>query len=457
MPSESGNPRLDSWKEIAAYLRRHERTVQRWRRDRGLPVHQLPRGRRGGVYAFPEELDAWLRAGGAEQLANGTANGPAELPATPQAPAAGHQVQGPGRQAAIAVTVAVVLVAAVITTLRLLSKTPEVPARFSFSGSSLVAYAADGRVLWTHTEPGTLVSLNEEQRPERDQVVVRDLDGDGAQEILVALSRTGAGAGRLFSSEFLRFSTSGKVLERFSPQDTLQFGSRRFGPPWDLRVMLVTEEEGRSYVWLAFSHNTWWPSLLLKRDAQGREVGRFVSAGWILSLAAVNDDAGSRILAGGISNQWASAFLAVLPAGNPSGQSPAPPDSPYLCAGCPRAEPLHYFLLPPSEIAPATDQPYNKVRSIIPSAEGIVYVYTAESTAEGGAGLATAVFEFDLGFRLRGARRSDYYWAVHDRLYRGGRLDHSSERCPEREVAPPVQEWRGGEWVALRPARDASS
>jgi DNA-binding transcriptional regulator YiaG len=34
--------RLDSWKEIAAYLKRGARTVQRWEREERLPVHRLP-------------------------------------------------------------------------------------------------------------------------------------------------------------------------------------------------------------------------------------------------------------------------------------------------------------------------------------------------------------------------------------------------------------------------------
>jgi len=32
--------RLDSWKEIAAYLDRSERTVRRWESSEGLPVHR---------------------------------------------------------------------------------------------------------------------------------------------------------------------------------------------------------------------------------------------------------------------------------------------------------------------------------------------------------------------------------------------------------------------------------
>jgi tetratricopeptide (TPR) repeat protein len=51
---------LVSWKEIAAFLNRAERTVKRWERDRGLPVHRVPGGERGGVFAYPEELEAWL-------------------------------------------------------------------------------------------------------------------------------------------------------------------------------------------------------------------------------------------------------------------------------------------------------------------------------------------------------------------------------------------------------------
>ena len=52
---------LHSWKEIAAYLNRGVRTVQRWESELGLPVHR-PRGKnRSAVLAFREELDDWLR------------------------------------------------------------------------------------------------------------------------------------------------------------------------------------------------------------------------------------------------------------------------------------------------------------------------------------------------------------------------------------------------------------
>ena len=52
---------LNSWKEVATYLGRGIRTVQRWERELGLPIRR-PRGRpRGPVIAFRRELDQWLQ------------------------------------------------------------------------------------------------------------------------------------------------------------------------------------------------------------------------------------------------------------------------------------------------------------------------------------------------------------------------------------------------------------
>lgn len=59
-PSAEG--RLDSWKEIAAYLNRSVSTVQRWERAEGLPVHRHLHSKLGTVYAHKAEIDAWWSA-----------------------------------------------------------------------------------------------------------------------------------------------------------------------------------------------------------------------------------------------------------------------------------------------------------------------------------------------------------------------------------------------------------
>jgi len=63
VPPSEGSPetRLDSWKEIATYVKRDVTTVQRWEKREGMPVHRHLHDKRGSVYAFSSELDAWLQ------------------------------------------------------------------------------------------------------------------------------------------------------------------------------------------------------------------------------------------------------------------------------------------------------------------------------------------------------------------------------------------------------------
>ena len=67
---QESKPRLDSWKEIAGFFGRDERTVKRWEKERALPVHRVPGGVRSGVFAYPAELSQWLKEPGATTTAS---------------------------------------------------------------------------------------------------------------------------------------------------------------------------------------------------------------------------------------------------------------------------------------------------------------------------------------------------------------------------------------------------
>ena len=58
--------RLDSWKEIAAYLKRDVRTLHRWESEEGLPIHRHVHKKRGTVYAYKSDSKdgGTKRAGG---------------------------------------------------------------------------------------------------------------------------------------------------------------------------------------------------------------------------------------------------------------------------------------------------------------------------------------------------------------------------------------------------------
>src|SRR5690349_6124771 len=111
-PSDNrSSDRLDSWKEIAAYLKRDVTTVQRWEKRESMPVHRHLHDKLGSVYAFRSELDAWAsrRTG---QSAN---EGPSNHPGAPTVPAAGRTAaRAPRIWVAVALTGAVIAVGAIL-------------------------------------------------------------------------------------------------------------------------------------------------------------------------------------------------------------------------------------------------------------------------------------------------------------------------------------------------------
>src|ERR1700748_1026741 len=78
--------RLDSWKEIAAYLGRDVTTVQRWEKREGMPVHRHLHDKMGSVYASRSELDSLTRSRNPHApQENGKSTASAHLPAPPPA------------------------------------------------------------------------------------------------------------------------------------------------------------------------------------------------------------------------------------------------------------------------------------------------------------------------------------------------------------------------------------
>jgi hypothetical protein len=66
---------LTSWKEIARYMGKGVRTVQRWEQDFGLPVRRPQGSNKKAVLARPRDLDAWV----ALRCASRTERAPADV------------------------------------------------------------------------------------------------------------------------------------------------------------------------------------------------------------------------------------------------------------------------------------------------------------------------------------------------------------------------------------------
>jgi hypothetical protein len=52
---------LNSWKEIADYVKQNIRTCQRWEKNLGFPVHRLEGYANSRVFATKEEIDRWMK------------------------------------------------------------------------------------------------------------------------------------------------------------------------------------------------------------------------------------------------------------------------------------------------------------------------------------------------------------------------------------------------------------
>src|SRR4051812_14467245 len=103
--------RLSGWKEIGAFFGKNERTVKRWE-SRGLPVHRLPGATKAAVFAYPEELDAWLTGSrdllAAEAIAQAQEDAEDAAPELPARVSPAPHVSMPAVLGAVALVIAVV-------------------------------------------------------------------------------------------------------------------------------------------------------------------------------------------------------------------------------------------------------------------------------------------------------------------------------------------------------------
>jgi Tol biopolymer transport system component len=153
-PAPPDGGRLDSWKEIAAYLRRDVTTVRRWEKREGLPVHRHIHDRLGTVYAFKHEVDLWWH-GRRHDLGNGGGNGRATAGDLVSDVQNGADRGSSPRQERLAWTLAAILfLIAVAATVALFVRNPPAvdPAEYRFSivppesgGFGTSAVSPDGR------------------------------------------------------------------------------------------------------------------------------------------------------------------------------------------------------------------------------------------------------------------------------------------------------------------------
>ncbi len=445
MAENAKNRRLDSWKEIATYLARDVRTVIRWEKRRGLPIHRVPGGGRNAVFAFPGEIDKWILGSSAKE-----ADGPETHGHIPEAPVHPLHVQRI-RFLSIAIPAVLLLTIAIVGVVRVrMANAFAGIAKVSWHDKKFEAIDKKGRVAWTYG----VAQVREETPPGREPGIyyAGDLMADGHTEVLVSLPypKPNSKSGELDEQQLFCFSESGKLLWQFDPEETMTFGEDAYGPPWHIRYWMLNRAEGQTRISVVVTHDIWFPSMLITLDAHGGEASRYVNSGDILSMSTMEGPNGPLMLAGGVtSGVGPNGFFAVLDGNNPSGTSPEAAGSKYVCKSCPPGKPIKYFVFPRSEINVITLSHFNQVYSIRPAQSGIE-IETSE--VDGGPVGVAGIYDFTKDFVLTRATWSDGYVEMHRKLERDGTIHHTWEQCPDRFGPRVVRVWNPEHgWTELHP------
>ena len=430
----NGSERLDSWKAIAAYLDRDERTVQRWERQLGLPVGRVPGGRGRSVFAFASEIDEWLREN--QQAATApAAPPPPEIPAAPEPIHTTPRVEKAWR---IWTAVAVLLVAAGIGWFIARASATEPPIRVEFSPSAFVGRNGDGTEQWRYAFPSGEIGAPLDERP----ATPADILGGTNPLIIAAASHWARSTdGLIRGGQLFQLSPRGSLQRTFGFDDRLTFAGATYESPWGITDFRVNDGAADRRVAVAAHHFQWWPSMVTVLDGNLRRRGTFVHAGWMERVRWLSPD---RLLIAGFSEAYDGGMVAILDTTAMNGQAPVPNESKFACTACGPDRPLRYIVMPRSEVNRVTGSRFN--RALVQLSADRAVIRTVE-VPFGEVDSADALYELTPTLDIISASFSERYWDVHRALEAEGKLDHTREQCPDRNGPRAIEVWTpAGGW-----------
>jgi hypothetical protein len=425
---------LSGWKEIASWSGRSVRSVQRWERDLGLPVHRIKTPDGQSVYARRSELDAWRASldvhetsGLTEKNGNGAEKDGGQ---TSEAGPAAASNSWMGRTLFVLAGLVIVIVAAALSRY---GRGPSVASSYLVEGESVKALDAEGRLVWSY-DVGYPIRMG-------GQVLVAsplqvDFQNDGHDELIVAIKHAVPQPGPREPDVLLCLDDTGQPCWALRPEQRFTCGSEEFAGPWQIGDVSVIDRDGRPKLWVSFVHHTWAPSFVLEVDADGSSRLLYFQPGWITTVARWDGAAGSYLVAGGVLNARQRASLVLVPVESLPASAPAEPGG-YDCAGLPAQRPERMLVLPSFD-AQVQEEPYPFVIAV----DLLKTQLKGHYATTGGAGV---VFEIDSALGLRRLARADSYWLEHRRFEEAGLLDHTRDTCPGRSVERDVQIWTPAE------------
>ena len=437
--------RLNGWKEISHHLGKSVRTVQRWERDLGLPIHRLRTNRGEIIWALRQEIDRWLST-----KDNGTHVGTAV-----------HS----RRELVLAATILFAVAGSLFVVLNIdwrVADTPSVvrpdqPSSFRIIDRQIQVYDRSKRMMWEHAFPFVLSEVAYQDTPAyagSNNVQFYDLNGDGTSEVIfVAKPRTTP------DDELFVFDSAGRVLFQRRPGRYVRFGSKENSPPFYItNLLLTTDSRGEKHLWLVSQHNTSFPSVVEKLSPDGKVRGEYWSSGHITELAVAFQNARRVILVAAMYNHERRTSLSVLDYDNPTGVTPSI-DPLYRCPDCPPEAPLLFYVFPQPELARVLEnRPRIDTLRVTPHGETVLAVESAGMYLSGDVfpSAGSVFYFFNSRFELKNVEASDSYRLLHRKLELSGSLKHPYDARHDTPLSS-VLLWDGKKFSFVTPLKTAAA
>jgi hypothetical protein len=476
-PATNGRPaQLSGWKEIAAYLGRSVRTVQRWEKDFGLPVRRFGLSRPESVFALPREIEAWLLTAQGASARSGAgapepAGGPVETPASSISSAGRRRDPLFGRTSLGRMGAAALLTAGLMAAVWVLwtyglpsrqasqpatSSPAAAPAEWQVDLDTLVVSDVRGNVLWKHQFPREMhrdTYKDSAWTPLSGLGGIADVDGDGRREVWFVAKPAGGPA----DTALYLFEHDGRVRWTHKPTVSVRFGDEMFGPSWIVQKAFVTADpaggNGRA-IWVVLYDSALFPSSIRRLDPRtGSPLSEYWTNGSIVTAALDGSTSPPRLLVGACYNETRAGSLSILDALNPNGSAPAATGK-YRCTSCPPGEPMAFLVFPKPARFGKSDAS-GPVDTLTPQADGTLGVRVRYAWSDTDT-FAVGVIRLDSSLTPISADTADDYLKVYNALAARGDAPAGAPATvdPDREFFP-ILRWdsASGRFVRVFPKR----
>jgi hypothetical protein len=459
--SHSDEYRLDSWKEIAVFLKCNIRTCQRWEKKLQLPVYRIDnKSDRSKVFAYKTELDRWLKSR--------TETNPPQLQRY--------------RHSRMFWYISIGLIVFLIifygkfwikpkkTSKILLDKYEANPVQFVLKGSHVVFLNEFGGFLWEKNinNPGNLFQFyaGQEDEPSEDRTKPRtnaiafcDIDEDGRNEIAAFIYNQDP------QERYLAlFDDDGKTLWQKTFEFNQEYEEGKVLNDYYVRELDFQDinGDGDKEIVALWNHFKRFPSALCFYGTNGHELLSYVHTGQLTFFKTYGEADKKRIYLGGTNNLLDNDGVLVVLNGQRCQSGIGPPYSiasdlegihedlkGYIPIRPKRAAQELYIRFRRNEVTRAMDTIWLNVRNIwADKNEIMVAVNYAKS--------CPVYFHFDPDFNLRYVKESSNFARAFEAARREGKV-----RIPLvdflRTCGDGISFWDGKDWVHNPPKIDPAS